>query len=131
MDTFMHIVQLLVLGVLINHINLSGQITAFGRITAEIIESVSISSEINKSINVTSSSTIDIGKIKQITNNSVSYNVVITPTTLSNSNGDKLILNTTVKTETATQIKLDGYTTTDNLPHGNYNGTYTVAIAYN
>lgn len=129
----------------------SAQTVAIGHVTAEVIESVSASSQAATTLSLSTStsgtsqlsgtSTLNLGTMTVNSGSNSTVNVVLKPATLSNSQGNGFTLDPSLSnnaTASLTQvngsqnIQLNG---TANLsadqPSGLYAGSYTVVFAYN
>ena len=134
----------------------SGQVVAIGHVTAEVIESVSASSQAVTSLTLgapasagtltagqaaTTSPTLNLGTMTVNSGSSATVNVVLKSATLSNALGNGFTLDPSLGTNATASvaqsngsqnIKLSG---TANLAGGQangfYEGSYTVIFAYN
>ena len=124
----------------------SGQTVAIGHITAEVIESVSASSNAITSLALvapsTSSSTpsVDLGTMTINSGSSATVNVVLKTATVSNTQGSAFTLDPSLNSDLASVAQSNGsqkiqLTGTANLnsdqASGLYSGSYTVVFAYN
>jgi len=132
------------------------QTFAIGHITTEVIESVSVESKaimnfelgtITKSDSNSSlqtkldSKTLDLGTLTLYSGNYITCNIIINPTSLSNSAGNAFIFepaikdkafSSTAKTDGSQTIQLDGRANiASNQASGLYQGFFTVVFAYN
>ena len=129
----------------------NAQVVAIGHITAEVIESVSASSQAATSLTLGSSSagnslaastpTLNLGTMTVNSGSSATVNVVLKPATLSNSQGNGFTLDTSLNNNATTSvtqsngsqnIQLNGIANLNaNQASGLYAGSYTVVFAYN
>lgn len=129
----------------------NGQTLAVGRVFAEVVESVSASSatisnfEIAKSTETFSASvpteTLNLGAITIHTGNNITCNIVLTPASLKDEEGNSFTIDPAVKNEMlSAPVSSNGIQTiqlgaTPAIPYdqaiGNYEGSYTVIFAYN
>ena len=129
----------------------NAQVVAKGHITAEVIESVSASSQAATSLTLGSSSagnslaastqTLNLGTMTVNSGSSATVNVVLKPATLSNSQGNGFTLDTSLNNNATTSvtqsngsqnIQLNGIANLSaNQASGLYAGSYTVVFAYN
>ena len=125
-------------------VNLNGQTIAVGHVSAEIIESVSVSSSAVTSFDIlnnkvsSSNSSVSLGEMRVNSGASVAYNVVLKPATLSNINGSSFTIEPTSKSEsqlTSGNQTLRLSANTNNSVQGKesglYQGSYSVVFAYN
>jgi hypothetical protein len=135
-----------------------GQIAIIGNITAEVIESVSVSGEFQTFTNLEfentvapdtgssvqspiTSGVIDLGSITINSGNNITCNIVVFQASLSDSVGNGFTLDPSIKTDSfATSSKSNGTQTIQldgkaNLAlsqaSGIYEGSYSVVVAYN
>ncbi|HET6559665.1 MAG TPA: DUF4402 domain-containing protein [Prolixibacteraceae bacterium] len=129
----------------------NGQTFAVGHVFAEVVESVSASSatisnfELAKSTETVSASlqaeTLNLGAITINTGRNITCNIVLTPASLKDEEGNSLIMDTAVKNEMlAAPVGSNGIQTiqlgatpaiAQDQALGNYEGSYTVIFAYN
>ena len=125
-------------------VNLNGQTIAVGHVSAEIIESVSVSSSAVTNFDIlnnkvsSSNSSVSLGEMRVNSGASVAYNVVLKPATLSNINGSSFTIEPTSKSEsqlTSGNQTLRLSANTNNSVQGKesglYQGSYSVVFAYN
>lgn len=129
----------------------NGQTVAVGRVFAEVVESVSVSSqtisnfELSKSTESLSASlpadTLNLGAITIHTGRNITCNIVLTPASLKDEEGNRLTIDTAVKNEMlAAPVSANGIQTvqlgatpaiSQDQASGNYKGSYTIIFAYN
>ena len=124
-------------------VNLNGQTIAVGHISAEIIESVSVSSSAVTSFDIlnnkvsSSNSSVSLGEMRVNSGASVAYNVVLKPATLSNINGSSFTIEPTSKSESQltsgnqTLLLSANTNSVQGKESGLYKGSYSVVFAYN
>jgi len=124
-------------------VNLNGQTIAVGHVSAEIIESVSVSSSAVTSFDIlnnkvsSSNSSVNLGEMKVNSGASVAYNVVLKPATLSNINGSSFTIEPTSQSESQLTsgnqtLRLSANTKfVQGKESGLYQGSYSVVFAYN
>jgi len=121
-------------------VNLNGQTMATGHVSAEIIESVSVSSSAVTNfdiLNSKASSNVSLGEMKVNSGAGVAYNVVVKPATLSNINGSSFTIEPTSQSENRLTsgnqtLRLSANTTSvQGKESGLYQGSYSVVFAYN
>ena len=121
-------------------VNLNGQTIAVGHISAEIIESVSVSSSAVTNfdiLNSKASSNVSLGEMKVNSGEGVAYNVVVKPATLSNINGSSFTIEPTSQSENRLTsgnqtLRLSANTNSvQGKESGLYQGSYSVVFAYN
>ena len=124
-------------------VNLNGQTIAVGHVSAEIIESVSVSSSAVTSFDIlnnkvsSSNSSVSLGEMRVNSGASVAYNVVLKPATLSNINGSSFTIEPTSKSESQLTsgnqtLRLSANTNSvQGKESGLYQGSYSVVFAYN
>jgi hypothetical protein len=124
-------------------VNLNGQTIAVGHVSAEIIESVSVSSsavtsfDIQNNKNSSGNSSVNLGEMKVNSGAGVAYNVVVKPATLSNINGSSFTIEPTSKSENLISsgnqtLRLSANTSSvQGKESGLYQGSYSVVFAYN
>lgn len=128
-----------------------GQTVAVGRVFAEVVESVSASSatvsnfELSKSSEtiapIQSADTLNLGAITIHSGNNITCNIVLTPASLKNDEGNSFIMDTAVKNERlSASVSANGIQTiqlgatpaiSQDQASGVYEGSYTVIFAYN
>lgn len=133
-----------------------GQTSVTGRVFAEVVESVSVKSQAVTNFELSNSPELDsdiyiedannytnvnLGEIKISSGSNVGLNLIISPTTLSNTSGDNFNIipaptkptnNGCVLTNGNQTIKLKGSATLNQMQaSGNYQGTYSIILAYN
>ncbi len=146
--TFIKVLAVGCLSLFLN-ISLNGQTTVTGRVFAEVVESVSAASmavtEFNISTSVTSSpqstSEIDLGQMKIGSGESVLYNIMTTPASVSSADGKKIKIDTIVQNNISGTFSTEGNSVLnikgianieqETQPAGIYQGTYNMVIAYN
>ena len=127
----------------------SAQVVAIGHITAEVIESVSASSQATTTLSLGSGTsqwaatppTVNLGTMTVNSGSNATVNVVLKSATLSNSRGNGFTLDPSLNnnaTASVTQsngsqnIQLTGIANLSaNQTSGLYAGSYTVVFAYN
>ena len=122
------------------------QSVAIGHATAEVVESVSVSSQAVTSFAVGNTSeafgdNLNLGEIRVNSGSSVACNVVIKPATLSSSNGSSFTMEPTAGSSVqADSQRTDGNrtiqltasaNTVQGQASGLYQGSYTIVFAYN
>jgi len=124
-------------------VNLNGQTMAIGHVSAEIIESVSVSSSAVTNFDILNSkassnnSNVSLGVMKVNSGAGVTYNVVVKPATLSNINGSSFIIEPTSQSENrlssgSQTLRLSANTNSvQGKESGLYQGSYSVVFAYN
>jgi hypothetical protein len=119
----------------------SGQTVAIGHVSAEVIESVSASTQAVTDLSIGTTGTVDLGAMTVNSGSNVTVNVVVKSATLSDSQGNGFTLDpavtnsnpTAVAQENGSQtIRLNGTANlADDQASGLYQGSYTVVFAYN
>lgn len=134
----------------------SSQTVAIGHVSAEVVESVSVTSKAITSFEIgaitesdtkqleqtyLASETIDLGAITLYSGRNIICNVVVKPASLSDSAGNGFSLEPTIKNNSfasvgkadgSQTIRLDGKANmTRSQASGLYQGSYTVVFAYN
>ena len=124
-------------------VNLNGQTMAIGHVSAEIIESVSVSSSAVTSFDILNSNAssgsynVSLGEMKVNSGTGVAYNVVVKPATLSNINGSSFTIEPTSQSESRLTsgiqtLRLSANTNSvQGKESGLYQGSYSVVFAYN
>ncbi|MHC1690825.1 MAG: hypothetical protein AB9833_08335 [Bacteroidales bacterium] len=124
-------------------VNLNGQTMAIGHVSAEIIESVSVSSSAVTSFDIQNSKAssgsynVSLGEMKVNSGTGVAYNVVVKPATLSNINGSSFTIEPTSQSENRLTsgnqtLRLSANTNSvQGKESGLYQGSYSVVFAYN
>ncbi|MBP1670564.1 MAG: hypothetical protein H6Q22_136 [Bacteroidetes bacterium] len=124
-------------------VNLNGQTMAVGHVSAEIIESVSVSSSAVTNFDIlnskasSSNSNVSLGEMKVNSGAGVAYNVVVKPATLSNINGSSFTIEPTSQsgnqlTSGNQTLRLSANTNSvQGKESGLYQGSYSVVFAYN
>lgn len=133
-----------------------GQTSVTGRVFAEVVESVSVKSQAVTNFEISNSpgldpdiytegannhSSVNLGEIKISSGSNVGLNLIISPATLSNTSGENFNMipaptkstnNDCILTNGNQTIKLKGSATLNQLQaFGNYQGTYSIILAYN
>ena len=121
--------------------NASGQGVASGQAFAQIVGGASISSNTVTQISINSANNgteLDLGKIMIKTGAASLYDIIIEPATLTKKNGDFLILSANAVTSHQDKNNLNNNLTLDLTGNailkgesGNYQGSYSVILAYN
>ena len=124
-------------------VNLNGQTIAIGHVSAEIIESVSVSSSAVTNFDIlnskasSSNSNVSLGEMKVNSGAGVTYNVVVQPATLSNINGSSFTIEPSSQSENrlssgSQTLRLSANTNSvQGKESGLYQGSYSVVFAYN
>jgi len=124
-------------------VNLNGQTIAVGHVSAEIIESVSVSSSAVTNFDIlnnkasSSNSIVNLGEMKVNSGASVAYNVVLKPANLSNFKGSSFTIEPTSQSESQLTSGNQTLRLTANTnsvrgkESGLYQGSYSVVFAYN
>ena len=124
-------------------VNLNGQTVAVGHVSAEIIESVSVSSLAITNFDIQNNPTsgnnpnANLGDVKVNSGTDIAYNVVLKPATLSSINGSSFIIEPSLKSKnplTAGNQTLHLSANTNSVQgkeSGLYQGSYSVVFAYN
>jgi len=124
-------------------VSLNGQTMAVGHVSAEIIESVSVSSSAVTNFDILNSKTssnnsnVSLGEMKVNSGAGVAYNVVVKPATLSNINGSSFTIEPTSQsgnrlTSGNQTLRLSANTNSvQGKESGLYQGSYSVVFAYN
>ena len=133
-----------------------GQTSVTGRVFAEVVESVSVKSQVVTNFELSNSpgldsdiyiegannhSNVNLGEIKISSGSDVGLNLIISQATLSNTSGNNFNINPAptkptnngcVLTNGNQIIKLNGSATLNQVQaSGNYQGTYSIILAYN
>jgi hypothetical protein len=121
-----------------------GQTVAIGHVSAEVIESVSVSTQAATDLAIgagTGATTVDLGAMTVNSGSNYTVNVVVAPTTISDALGNSFILDPVVNsTDQVSVAQVNGSQIIDlngtaNLASGQasgqYKGSYTVVFAYN
>lgn len=119
----------------------NGQTIAIGHVSAEVIESVSASTQAVTDLTIGTTGTVDLGAMTVNSGSNVTVNVVVKPATLSDSQGNGFTLDTAVTNSNPTAVAQENGSQTiqlngtanlaDDQASGLYQGSYTVVFAYN
>lgn len=146
MKTILSLIIAIILTIGISGVRISqGQTIAIGHVTAEVIESISASSQAVTSLSLGTNSAgtpsaVNLGAITVNSGSNVSVNVVIKSASLTDSMGNGFTLDPTTNSIYASTAPFSGSQTlqlngTANLASdqasGLYQGSYTVVFAYN
>lgn len=128
---------------LFSAVNLNGQTMAIGHVSAEIIESVSVSSlaitnfDIQNNTSSGNNTSANLGEVKVNSGTDITYNVVFKPATLSKLNGSSFIIEPSLQSENPLNagnqtLHLTAKTNSvQGKESGLYKGSYSVVFAYN
>jgi len=124
-----------------------GQVVAIGHATAEVVESVSVSSnaitsfDINTTKTELSSGNLNLGELKVNSGTAIACNVVLKPATLSSSNGNSftiepssngsLIAGSQLTSGNQTLALTASASPVRGQASGSYQGSYSIILAYN
>ncbi|HCT94872.1 MAG: hypothetical protein A2X19_10675 [Bacteroidetes bacterium GWE2_39_28] len=133
-----------------------GQVSVTGRVFAEVVESVSVKSQAITSFEILNSpdissqeyaegsinhSDVNLGEIKISSGSNVGCNLIITPATVSNTLGENINISPAPAKSTSGESNLTNGNQTITLKasatlnqtqvSGNYQGTYSIILAYN
>ena len=122
----------------------NGQTVAIGHVSAEVIESVSVSTQAATDLAIgaaTGATSVDLGAMTVNSGSNYTVNVVVVPTTVSDAQGNSFTLDPAVSTaDQGSVAQANGSQTIDlngtanlasNQASGQYQGSFTVVFAYN
>lgn len=152
---FKIVIMTLAIG-LLTTVCVNGQVSVTGRAFAEVIESVSVKSQAVTNFEISNTpglesdtytegannhTNVNLGEIKISSGSNVGLNLIITSATMSNKSGDNFNINPAPAKSTSNEsnltngnqtITLKGSTTLNQAQaSGNYQGTYSIILAYN
>gem|GEM_PF-1121169 len=147
MKTTFATIILAVIFTVMNSIPGFSQTTVIAHASAEVIESVSASSNavtgfsISQAAQNTDAVTVNLGSIKTSSSKNLACNVVVTPATISNASGNSFSMDLALNGKSNESSQLDkgnqtiqvtGKTQLDKTQtSGNYGGSYSMVFAYN
>ena len=110
------------------------QVKVTGQVFAEVVESVSARSnvvtDIKADISQNGNSNLDLGSITLSSGSQISYNVMMSKSSISDSKGEMLNMDIYSTTTENSVVEIKGRIA-DSNHNGEYKGSYTMIFAYN
>lgn len=135
MSRKIYITILIALATMLCSLSANGQVKVIGHVFAEVVESVSVKSDVVTDFKADFSSAeaneeLSLGSVTIAGSSHISYNVMMSRTAIKNSNGSELNMEISSARSEKSMVEIKGRLAENNQA-GQYKGSYTMIFAYN